>query len=61
MIRVIPLAALLLLAGCGQIGAQIAVAGLSYVASVNNLGAETLKFIDDKDTKACRTAPAPAP
>lgn len=52
--RSLMLAALLLLAGCGQLGAQIAIAGVSYVASANNLGAETLKFIDDKDQRACK-------
>jgi hypothetical protein len=56
--------ALLPLAGCGSLpaGAQLGIAALTYIASVNNLGAETLKFADDHDAKACpTTAPAVKP
>ena len=49
------------LAGCGlpaSVVVPIVTSTASYVASVNNLGAETLKVIDDKTPpKAC---PAPA-
>jgi hypothetical protein len=57
--RALMMAAILPLAGCGSLpaGAQLAIAGLSYLASVNNLGSQTLRFIDDRDTKAC---PLPA-
>lgn len=58
MIRSLILAALLLLGGCGQIGGQIAIAGASYVASLNNLGAQTLRFVDDKEQReACSPVP----
>ena len=57
--RALMIAAILPLAGCGSLpaGAQLAIAGLSYLASVNNLGSQTLRFIDDRDTTAC---PVPA-
>lgn len=51
------LVALILLSGCGQLGAQLAIAGLSYVASANQLGAQTLKFIDDKEGRTCKPLP----
>lgn len=54
MIRLLILATPLILSGCGQIGVQLVIAGASYVASANNLGAETLRFIDDKDARSCR-------
>lgn len=59
MIRLALLAALLLLAGCSQIGAQLAIAALSYTASVNNVGAETLRFVDNKEQRACRAQAKP--
>ena len=47
----------LCLSGCG-VAAQVWIsAGASYLASANNLGAETLKFIDDKDQRACVAPP----
>lgn len=57
IMRVVLLAILLPLAGCGQLATQIVIAGASYVASANNLGAETLKFIDDKEQRSCKAAP----
>jgi hypothetical protein len=51
--------ALLPLAGCGALpaGGQLAIAALGYIASVNNLGAQTLKFVDDK--KSCPASDLP--
>jgi hypothetical protein len=48
---------LLSLIGCTQLGAELTIAGASYVASLNNLGAQTLRFIDDKRDQTC---PPPA-
>lgn len=50
MIRWAILLVTLGLSGCG-VAAEIVIPFVEYVASVNNLGAETLKFVDDK--KAC--------
>lgn len=51
--------AALCLSGCGAAPAWLAVAAptLSYIASVNNVGSETLKFIDDKDQRSCSLPP----
>jgi hypothetical protein len=55
------LAAVLPLSGCG-VAAQVWVsAGASYLASLNGLGVETLKFIDDKEARARKTPDANAP
>jgi hypothetical protein len=37
------------LAGCTPLEWQIGIAGISYIASVNNVGASYLKWTDDQD------------
>lgn len=50
----------LVLSGCAAspVWLTVAAPALGYVASLNNLGAQTLKFIDDKDARACKAPPA---
>ena len=50
-------ALVLVLSGCGAAAQVWISAGATYFASANNLGTETLKFIDDKDQRACVAPP----
>ena len=53
--RVLAMASLLFLTGCGcpiTVCAPIAASALSYLASINNFGAETLRFVDKP--QSCR-------
>jgi len=59
--RILALAGMALaLSGCGAMPVWLGIAGpaLSYVASVNNLGAETLRFIERRPADTC---PVPVP
>jgi hypothetical protein len=48
----------LVLSGCAEPGwLQVVSPIASYLASVNNLGSESLKFVDDEKSRDCKPKP----